>query len=429
MSDTRDLVLEVTNSTPMLVGWYSPELVDPQGLRATEVKGIWRWWARAVIGGALYDECKLVGERSDEILRKPTSDEIKSINCLVGKILGLGCATREGAEASRFTLKIETLTQGLERRVRCASREEGYKRMELLSLGKGTMYYLPGVTFRITVDRVRSRYSDAENLAVKILVLALQLMGVGKGSRRGLGSLDLNSLDSRITIPSELRKLLDEVYNEAKDIVKKYAKECPRINVKPCNERSLPPMPVISKLTSKDVSEKANVNFNITSVYLIRDSSKDPREMFCDIHNFFVRSERCRKLYDKPKCYDWLRKEHKAWILGLPRTQKDRKTQIDTGYKIEVKDVDRRASPIIVSYHSESNSFGGGAFVTFILSADWPTRMKWIGRGRDRDVKDIIVNEANIISAMNTALKEFEKFVRKVVMKPDYSLDRDRVWP
>jgi CRISPR-associated protein Cmr1 len=420
MGDTRDLVLEVTNSTPMLVGWYSPELVDPQGLRATEVKGIWRWWARAVIGGALYDECMLVGESRGGVLRKPTSDEIKSISCLVGKILGLGYATREGAEASRFTLKIETLTQGLERRVRCASREEGYKRMELLSLGKGTMYYLPGVTFRITVDRVRPRYSDAENLAVKILVLALQLMGVGKGSRRGLGSLDLNSLDSHITIPSELRKLLDEVYNEAKDIIKKYAKECPRINMKPCNERSLPPMPVISKLTNKDVGVRPDINFNIASVYLIRSSSKDPQEIFRDIHNFFVRSERCRKLYNNPKCYDWLRKEHKAWILGLPRSQRG------TGYEVTVGDVDRRASPIIVSYHSRNNRFGDGVFATFILSADWPTRMKWTGRGRNRD---IIVNDADIISAMNTALKEFEKFVGKIVMNPNYRLDRDRVWP
>ncbi len=427
MSYTRDLVLEITNSTPMLVGWYSPELVDPQGLRATEVKGVWRWWARAVIGGALFDECMLVGERSDGILRKPTSDEIESISCLVGKILGLGCATRECVEASRFTLKIETLTQDLERRVRSISGAEGYQRMKLLSLGerreRKLINYIPeGATFKVTVDRVRTRYGDAEDLAVKILVLALQLMGVGKGSRRGLGSLDLNSLDSRITIPSELRKLLDEVYNEAKDVVKKYAKECPRINVKPCNERSLPPMPVMSKLTSKDVSVRADINFNITSVYLIRSSSKDPQEMSRDIHNFFVRSERCRKLYDNPKCYDWLRKNLEAWILGLPRAQKG------TGYEVTVKGIDRRASPIIVSYHSENNRFGSGVFVTSILSADWPIGMKWTGRGRDRG-RNIIVNEEHIVSAMNTALKEFEKFVRKVVMKADYSLDRDRVWP
>jgi CRISPR-associated protein Cmr1 len=405
----------------MLVGWYSPELVDPQGLRATEVKGIWRWWARAVIGGALYDKCMLVGKSSDEILRKPTSDgEIESIRCLVGKILGLGYATREGAEASRFTLKIETLTQGLERRVRCASREEGYKRMELLSLGKGTMYYLPGVTFRITVDRVRSRYSDAENLAVKILVLALQLMGVGKGSRRGLGSLDLNSLDSRITMPSELRKLLDEVYNEAKDIVKKYAKECPGINVKPCNERSLPPMPVISKLANKDVGVKAGINFNITSVYLIHSSSKDPQEMFRDIHNFFVRSERCRKLYNNPKRYDWLRKNLKAWILGLPRTQRDPRTRIDTGYKIKIEDVDRRASPIIVSYHSRNNRFGDGVFATFILSADWPRKMEWTGGGGTRPIE---LDEVGVVNAISTAFNEF----RNYIIKAGYSLDR--VWP
>lgn len=44
------ITIEVVNSTPLLVGWYDPNLVDPLGLRTTEIKGIWRWWARAIIG-------------------------------------------------------------------------------------------------------------------------------------------------------------------------------------------------------------------------------------------------------------------------------------------------------------------------------------------------------------------------------------------
>jgi hypothetical protein len=153
--------------------------------------------------------------------------------------------------------------------------------------------------------------------------------------------------------------------------------------------------------------------------------------MFRDIHNFFVRSERCRKLYDNPKCYDWLRKNLEAWILGLPRTQRDPRTRIDTGYRIKIEDVDRRASPIIVSCHRGSNRFGDGVFVTFILSADWPTEMKWTGLKRNRANKTIeaiekdvyVKNEVNIISAMNTALREFENFVEKA----RYSLEK--VWP
>jgi hypothetical protein len=124
-------------------------------------------------------------------------------------------------------------------------------------------------------DRVRTRYGDAEDLAVKTLVLALQLMGVGKGSRRGLGSLDLtNVLIPRIRLPGNLRDLLDEVHGEAVDVVRRYARECSKTMVRSCDKRSLPPMPVVSKLTSKAVGVGANVDFNITSVHLIQSPSR-----------------------------------------------------------------------------------------------------------------------------------------------------------
>jgi CRISPR-associated protein Cmr1 len=411
-----DLVLEVTNSTPMLTGWYSPEFVDPQGLRATEVKGVWRWWARAIIGGALYEECMLVGESRGGILRRPTRDEIRLISCIVGRILGLGYATREGAEASRFTLKIETLTQGLERRARSISGAEGYQRMKLLSLGGRAINYIPeGATFRVTVDRVRTRYDDAEDLAVKILVLALQLMGVGKGSRRGLGSLDLtNVLIPRIRLPGKLRDLLDEVHGEAVDVVRRYARECSKTTMRSCDKRSLPPMPVVSKLTSKAVGVGANVDFNITSVYLVQGPGRGLQDMFVDVNKFFVRSERCRRLYGNPRCNDPLRDNLEAWILGLPRSQRG------TGYEVTVRDVDRRASPIIVSCHRGSNRFGGGVFVTFILSADWPREMEWTGGGVTESIR---LNEMEVVNAMSTAFKEFRDYVSRAGYSPE------RVWP
>jgi hypothetical protein len=127
-------------------------------------------------------------------------------------------------------------------------------------------------------DRVRTRYGDAEDLAVKTLVLALQLMGVGKGSRRGLGSLDLtNVLIPRIRLPGNLRDLLNEVHGEAVDVVRRYARECPKTIMRSCDKRSLPPMPVVSKLTSKAVSIGANVDFNITSVRLIQSPGRGSR--------------------------------------------------------------------------------------------------------------------------------------------------------
>ncbi|MGC9115882.1 MAG: RAMP superfamily CRISPR-associated protein, partial [Fervidicoccaceae archaeon] len=72
------LRLKVTNFTPLLVGWYEPNIVDPIGLRPTELKGIWRWWARAFACGVLYDGgCNPL-----------PSDLVK----IVGKDLGLGYA-------------------------------------------------------------------------------------------------------------------------------------------------------------------------------------------------------------------------------------------------------------------------------------------------------------------------------------------------
>ncbi|HEU97784.1 MAG TPA: CRISPR-associated protein Cmr1, partial [Fervidicoccus fontis] len=72
------LRLKVTNFTPLLVGWYEPNIVDPIGLRPTELKGIWRWWARAFACGVLYDG------GSNPL----PSDLVK----IVGKDLGLGYA-------------------------------------------------------------------------------------------------------------------------------------------------------------------------------------------------------------------------------------------------------------------------------------------------------------------------------------------------
>ena len=287
--------------------------------------------------------------------------------------------------------------------------------MRLLSLGGRTINYIPeGATFRVTVDRVRTRYGDAEDLAVKILVLALQLMGVGKGSRRGLGSLDLtNVLIPRIRLPDKLRELLDEVYNGAVDVVKRYARECSRATMRSCDKRSLPPMPVVSKLTSKAVGVGANVDFNITSVYLVEGSGRSLQDMFGDVHNFFVRSERCRRLYGNPRCNDPLRDNLEAWILGLPRSQRG------TGYEVAVGGVDRRASPIIVSCHSRGNRFGGGVYATFILSADWPREMEWTGEG----TSVIRLNEVEVVNAMSTAFNEF----RDYIVKSGYRLER--VWP
>jgi len=441
--------MEVVNSTPLLPGWYNPELVDPMGLRASGIKGIWRWWARAIIGGALYDNCMLVGESRDKdgIVRKPSRREAELISCLVGKILGLGYVGQKEAESSRFIIRIETLKKEVSKITRGSEIARKYQRLNLLTRGRRPVkleYILPlhskeapeGARFRIIVDRVRSSYADAEDLAAKILILALQLSGVGKGSRRGLGSLDIISF-SGITIPDKLKDLLDSVYNDAIEVVSKYVEKCPTPPTKLCDKRTLPPLSVISKTSIQDININVDID-GITGVYVVKSSGENLEQMFRDIHNFFLRSERCKKLYGNPKYYDDLRNNKLAWILGLPRRgrkrekkredEKEEEIEKDTGYK--AIGVDRRASPIIISYHSKANMFERNVvFVTIMVSGDWPKKIIWLGNedkeqsSKGEDKEPDMLDEVKIASAISIAFREFKNYVNSA----GYTLEK--VWP
>ncbi|MDK6029522.1 hypothetical protein QPL79_09115 [Ignisphaera sp. 4213-co] len=390
------IVIEVTNTTPMLVGWHDPELVDPMGLRATEVKGIWRWWARAVVAGALYDKNMLIGERGEDAVRRPLPNEIHAINCLVGKVMGLGYTGEREAEQARLHLYVEKVGV-LEPRV-VTGDGLGYQRLRLLSLGRKRHQYIDtGSRFRIEVDIVRREYADAEDLALKILVLSLQLMGIGKGSRKGLGSLDVTY--TNLSIPSSLADLVEEIYRGVSHLVDKYGySEC-KAQQKSVR-KGLPPIPALSR-------DQYN-RFNIAQIHVVRNVDLGK---FIEIHNFFVRSERCRKLYGNPVCEDKLRKSLHAWVLGLPRSQRG------TGYSSE--DFERRASPMFISYHEKGNRLGQGVFVTMLASGDWPRKIEWAGAGSQM----LVIDEGDVVNAMANALNEFREYVDKL------KLQMNRVWP
>lgn len=401
----------VRNSTPMIIGWYDPLKIDPQGLRATEIKGLWRWWSRAFIGGALYDEGFLHGISQGNILLKPTNEEAECISRLVGKIMGLGFAGSEkDAEASRFILYTEPIEKLIEKN-KC---EDELQRIKLLSLPikkhKQEMQIeciKSGYTFKITVSKRYEKYRDAEELALKVLVVALQLMGLGKGSKRGLGSLDIEDIDiSYFSVATNrLKELISKIYEDCRNIVKKYYVQCCKPSVAKVKESDIqtpPPLPVISR--------KSIDNLNVAQIIIARNTS------FKNVHNFFIRSERCKTLYQKVnqkvKCDDDLRKSHNAWILGLPRKQKQ------TGY--EMKGFSRRASPIMLSYHKDKNIFGEGVFISIFLSGDWPKHLTWYGlRGKQQ----IYIDFNRLYNAYHIAIDEFMRYLKAINAKIEH------VWP
>jgi len=428
-----EALIELEISTPASVGWYEPSKQDPIGIRASEIKGLWRWWSRTCIAGAMYDLGLLSGYSGGGILLKPRDVEVEAISCFVGKVLGLGYVGEGGSDASRFVIHVDAGNQPKPTKLRDLEDAQRLQRPRLLILGGADVEGINrGYRFTLVVRRRASRHSDAEELALRILYMAIQLSGVGKGSRRGMGSLDIVSRDPIITKFGDIRELIESVYSDCLEIVKKYRREC--VKYEPEQRSAIPPLPALSKSTYQNT-------INVAKVYVAEGIK------FEKIHNFFLRSERCRVLYGNPKCVDNLRDKRAAWVLGLPREQRVKpskkvkrflsdhdseglpKEQLKTGYLIESPNVSRRASPIIISYHSEKNVFGPGTFISIFLSGDWPNALKWQGikqqdrgskRGVDKLTQPLLVTVPinvdfrRLVRDYSIAINELEKYLNAV---------------
>jgi len=377
--------IRLEQATPALVGYYRPDFVDQLFyLRPPSIKGIWRWTARALIAGVLYDRDLMVGRPANDFIRVPTREEAEAVSFIVGKELGLGYAGEERkSAASAFRLMVS-----VDRRPRVvtidnaeASRR-GLQRLVLLTLGKErkTIQGFEGGAFTVRLIRVGNLDREAQELAVRALVLALTIIGVGKGSRRGLGSFDIIGVQG-IHLERSFREFMEATYKLAERVVSR-STAIQRLRRSP---RGLPPMPVISKSTvtvggagegyGRPLSRRATAIYALSGV------------RWTDVHNLFLRGFRSRRGPDP------LTQAREAWILGLPRSQRG------TGYKARA--ADRRASPILVAVHNRHifSDVQQSTVVTFLTSGDWPRSIEWRGAGS----MTITVDEALVVRAMNDA--------------------------
>ncbi|MEM4620051.1 MAG: type III-B CRISPR module RAMP protein Cmr1 [Desulfurococcaceae archaeon] len=356
------LKLKLKNTTPLFVGWYDPRKQDPMGIRATEIKGLWRWWCRAFIAGAMYDQNMLSGKDGKDVYLIPSDEEAEAISCFVGKILGLGYAGKKGAESSRFKLFIDESQEG--------------KTEYQISWNKDKK--IKSRQFILNVEKVREKYKDAEDLALKILTVSLQLSGVGKGSRRGQGSMDIVSIESENileNIGNDIGKLIKYVYEKSIEIVSN--KECQEMcgikNIKQTTNKRLPPLPAVAKevfeLCKVNISSEKSSDF----VYICKSSVLGRNFEFNELSK---------------------------WFLGLPRL----------GYKALEKQSVRRPSPIFMTCHTSDNVFGPGIFVTVFLSGDWPKQLKWMGGGGEQQID---IDDDKIKEAYETFVKEFEDYLNR----------------
>ncbi|MEB3825695.1 MAG: hypothetical protein LRS47_03400 [Desulfurococcales archaeon] len=179
--------------------------------------------------------------------------------------------------------------------------------------------------------------------AVLSLIVLFHLGGLGKGSRRGLGSLDIrrwNNVDPSYIDPSNISSTLRRLSVTASNIVSRYPAGGSR--------GELPAIPAIAE----DVFR------------LFRCKIENPVRAAVEFSRAVLRPQ--------------LSIRHGAWILGLPRR----------GYKAGVS---RRASPIMFSAHR------GVGFISAFYSSDWPNRIR---HGRHI----ISVTDEEIERHMNAAL-------------------------
>jgi CRISPR-associated protein Cmr1 len=428
--------LELELETPLLIGGYDPLKLDEMWfLRPSEVKGVWRWWARALVAGALYDAGKLKGQiASKRVLKVPSCEEVNEISKIVGRDMGLGYADPQGklSEASNYSIVVTPL-QNVEKlkKAICGDslRKEDIKNLQRISLlclkGKErtegvkeekVLEYLElGARFLLKVEKRLPIEHKGANVALSALSLALTFSGFGKGGRRGLGCFRVvrssgkyaELFDPKLPAVEKLKHAVAAV----RDLLK--------IEVSEEGVGELPPLPIIStrRLAMSYTIKEEQEEHVLRPFQVLEVSGDSSQRILTNLHNFFLRGARAKQLFRSYKAMDILRKKYNAWVLGLPRKQKVK--EVELGYFIKSEDIERRASPFILALH------GNIAYLSVFVSADWPRQLEWVGNPKIKknekgNVKKVVtdsqlieLNEAKIVNAIIDALKEFIEYAKK----------------
>ncbi|WP_291765810.1 RAMP superfamily CRISPR-associated protein, partial [Caldivirga sp. UBA161] len=398
--------LNLSLSTPFLPGSADANKVDLDWpLRPSEVKGIWRWWARALVAGVLFNKGLLHGKTDRYIVKYTSREEALCISRITGIHLGLGYAGKDGAKSSCFKIIINPNTQQSPQQIN-PSLANQLQRIKLLLRGKSVEYF-SNASIKLKINNnIPCNLGEASiEASISALALAFKYSCFGKGGRRGLGCFNITSHGqySRIFLMSD-----QELINTAVDNVSKvvdYALEqgeCNKLKKKNVSNCELPPMPVISKnlnyincIDHKEASDIAGMkSLSPYNLFTVKGDN-----LLSVLHNFFLRTNRIRKIPN-----DELSTTFNAWILGLPRAQKRRRNaqkRTSTGYLIS-GNINRRASPIIIAIHNNE------AYISVFTSADWPRELIW--RGSHGKPINVNVNESRIIEATSIALQELKDY-------------------
>ena len=356
---TKLLEITLASSTPISLGGYDTlparrlgQAVLTEPFRTQSLRGVARWWSRSLIAGILYAG-GLNGERL-----------VRRVLDYSGLLWG---SSFRGVSGLRFKTRLESLQRLSRADERALSQ---HSRVRLLGLGRR------GLSLEALFKRIRgslilekatwtSLPAHAIYTAIYSLLLSFVLGCLGKGSRRGLGCFDLRVVEGN----PEVRSLTEYALSGRPERLIRAAIGSARnlVGSSSVMEYSrLPSIPAIAK--------------GVFRLYRCRIDGRRPLEVAVMFSKCVVRGYR----------RDGLARRRQAWILGLPRSQRR------TGYFINDRGVERRASPIMLAVH------GGWAYMSVFYSRDWPSRLTWRGLRGD---SSITVSDSTIRDALNAAVE------------------------
>jgi CRISPR-associated protein Cmr1 len=370
------VTLELKLETPLIT---YPDPLWP--LRPGEVSARWRWWANALVAGALFELGLLHGAAGEEMIKTPTKEEAECVSKIVGLDLGLGYAGRqEESRASCFRIRFEKTDfvpffKDISHSI--ASRYPALRQLLQDDVGVWrdplfTLRYIDKYSAKLVIDEHIPCNMDGRTreAALGALALAFNLSCFGWGGRRGLGCFSVKAYGMHSSLFSEKdpKELVKRVMSAVRDVVSRaVSKRCSGLRYKE-PRRELPPTPVLNITRRYDVE-----NFALTPYMLVTVKKVN----WEDLHNFFHR------FLSKPRSGgDAFRETLKAWIIG---------------------GAPRRPSSMMLAVASDNT-----AYLSVFASVDWPREAEVI-RGYRRPVAEV-----DMLNATAHAVKEFIDYAKKL---------------
>jgi CRISPR-associated protein Cmr1 len=386
------VVFKLKGESRLYLGGYDTQFHEDDPFRTQSLKGLWRYWLRAYIAGAMYDggilKCERRGKHVCEVSPNLLRRIAEKTGCLLGSL----------NSASKFRIVVEE--------AHAEFREDGFgaQRVKLLSLGRRRTSYGGNAYAKIRVEKsphVKELGEDEIKLAIGSLLTAFSLNGLGKGGRRGLGtfSIEANGFEGKFLRDGKMdygmiRELIGETLRSARSY----------LNLERGNPSEVPPIDCISEARmdlsgmsgSTDLFDKKRAPV-FTVMRAKPRNRKDVDTMVVELQDFFYRPGRLRIMKIREN-QDAIIRDKLAWFFGLPRRRGE------TGYL----GAERRASPIHLAVHREE------ALFTFFLSGDWPTEIEWRG-GRSISLRtDLEVKEAKVKEAYLTSISSLEGYLNRI---------------